>query len=209
MHTQTLTPESRRLLAALKKLSGLDLNSWVLAGGTGLALQLGHRVSLDFDFFRTVPAGLDDLHPVLRQLGVYETLRETAGSLTVMAMDTKISFFAVPDPLLYPCRRWRGLRLADIRDIALMKLLAISGRGARKDFIDLYFILRQGGLSLEDYVRLLPDKYGESRCNGYNIIKSLTYFTDAEKEPLPQMLVPFAWKDAKTYIQGEAAAILE
>jgi len=208
MFIQTLTPESRRLLAALKKLPGLDLTSWVLAGGTGLALQLGHRVSLDFDFFRSTPSGLEDLHPVLRQLGSYETLRETAGSLTVIAMETKVSFFTVPDPFLYPFRCWRGLRLADIKDIALMKLLAISGRGARKDFIDLYFILQQGGLGLPDYVCLLPDKYSESRCNRYNIIKSLTYFVDAEKEPLPQMLMPFVWREAKKQIQDYATTLL-
>ena len=71
-----------------------------------------------------------------------------------------------------------------------MKLIAISGRGSRKDFIDLYTILRNGPI-LKDFFPLLPIKYGAGRANVYHILKSLTYFKDAEREPPPTMLEPF------------------
>ena len=88
-----------------------------------------------------------------------------------------------------------------------MKLVAISGRGCRKDFADLYLIL-QDEPSLEGYFDLLPRKYGESRVNAYHILKSLTYFDDAESEPMPQMLVPFDWKECKAFFIREARAIV-
>jgi len=86
-------------------------------------------------------------------------------------------------------------------------LAAISGRGSRKDFIDLYIILR-GGLSLEEFFRWLPQKYGEGRSNAYHVLKSLTYFEDAESEPMPKMLEPFNWDECKAFFVREAHAIV-
>lgn len=88
-----------------------------------------------------------------------------------------------------------------------MKLLAICSRGSRKDFIDLYTILR-GDITLQEYFRLLPEKYGASRINTYNILKSLTYFEDAEKEPIPRMLVPFSWEECKAFFIRAAHSII-
>jgi hypothetical protein len=138
-----------------------ELDGWTLAGGTGLALQMGHRVSEDFDFFRTDGFSADRLHEALRQIGAVETLQEEDRTLTVNVASVKISFFSVPDDFLYPGNPYLFFQLADPRDIALMKLAAISGRGSRKDFIDLYSILH-GGLSLEQCFQWLPLKYGEA-----------------------------------------------
>ena len=88
-----------------------------------------------------------------------------------------------------------------------MKLAAISGRGSRKDFIDLYMILRDRPV-LKEYFEWLPKKYGASRINTYHIVKSLTYFNDAEAEPMPRMLVPFKWSDCKSFFIREANAII-
>jgi hypothetical protein len=88
-----------------------------------------------------------------------------------------------------------------------MKLVAISGRGSRKDFADLYLIL-QNGPALEDYFDMLPRKYGSSRINTYHILKSLTYFEDDEKEPMPRMLVPFDWEECKSFFIRQARAIV-
>ena len=94
-----------------------------------------------------------------------------------------------------------------MRDMALMKLVAISGRGSRKDFADLYTILRDPP-SLPDYFELLPRKYDPSRLNTYHILKSLTYFEDAETEPMPRMCVPFDWQECKDFFVREARAIV-
>jgi hypothetical protein len=118
-----------------------------------------------------------------------------------------VSFFSVPDPFLFPGQPYVFFKLADPRDIALMKLAAISGRGSRKDFIDLYLILR-GGLSLEECFQWLPQKYGQGRSNTYHVLKSLTYFEDAESEPMPRMLEPFDWDECKAFFVREAHAIV-
>ena len=206
MHEKVLPQHSLELLTELQKDASPFLQDWILAGGTGLAFHLGHRVSADLDFFRTDDLDVRRLHDVLRAHGEYETLQDAEHTLTVLIQKTKLSFFRVRDPFLYDPLPHRFFSIASIRDIALMKLAAISGRGSRKDFADLFIIL-QDGPSLETYFDMLPRKYGESRINTYHILKSLTYFDDAEPEPMPQMLVPFDWEECKSFFIRQARAI--
>jgi len=207
MHEKVLPRGSRELLAKLESLTAPELEGWTLAGGTGLALQLGHRISIDFDFFRTDGFSPNQLFRCLRKIGTLEQLQEEDQTLTAIVADVKVSFFKVADSFLFPSVPYSFFEIANQRDIALMKLAAISGRGSRKDFIDLYTILR-GDLSLEECFSWLPDKYGEGRLNTYHILKSLTYFDDAEREPMPQMLVPFEWGKCKAFFVREAHAIV-
>lgn len=205
MHPKVLPSGSSKLLASLKKYATLD--GWILAGGTGLALQTGHRISEDFDFFRNVAFDLRELHATLESVGRYETLQESEHALTVILRGVKLSFFHVKDPFLYDTVPYSFFSVADARDIALIKLVEVSIRGSRKDFVDLYTILRSGP-KLVDYFKLLPRKYGPSRTNAYHILKSLTYFADAEKEPMPVMLEPFNWKECKAFFVREAHAVV-
>jgi len=207
MHEKVLPRGSRELLAKLESLTRPELDGWTLAGGTGLAMQLGHRVSVDFDFFRTDGFSPEDLFRCLRRIGPVEMLQEDDRTLTAIASDVKVSFFDVADGFLFPRAPYSFFEIAGRRDIALMKLAAISGRGSRKDFIDLFTILR-GDLSLEQCFRWMPDKYGQGRFNSYHILKSLTYFDDADREPMPQMLEPFDWDECKAYFVREAHAII-
>jgi len=184
-----------------------QLQGWTLAGGTGLALQMGHRISGSLAFFRVDGFDADRLHEILRLVGNVETLQEDDRTLTVIVSATKVSFFSVPDEFQFPGQPYHLFELADPRDIALMKLAAISGRGSRTDFVDLYSILR-GGQSLEQCFQWLPMKYGEGRVNTYHVLKSLTYFEDAEREPMPQMLDPFDWTECKALLVREAHAIV-
>lgn len=208
MHAKALPKGSEKLLTGLERLDAPVLRGWTLAGGTGLALHLGHRISEDFDFFRNDAFALDAVHAVLREHGAYETLQEDAEhTLTAMVDGVKLSFFRVADPFLFAPVPYRFFGVADRRDIALMKLVAISGRGSRKDFVDLYTILRSGP-GLREYFHLLPRKYGKGRANAYHIIKSLTFFDDAEREPMPKMLEPFKWKEAKAFFVREAHALV-
>ncbi len=207
MHEKVLPRGSRGILAKLHALNSPELDGWTLAGGTGLALQIGHRISQDFDFFRTDPFDTGKIFEILRQAGSVEMLQEDERTLTVIVGSTKISFFSVPDPFLFPGQPYLFFRLPDPRDIALMKLAAVSGRGSRKDFIDLHTILR-GGLSLAQCFEWLPQKYGEGRVNTYHVLKSLTFFEDAEREPMPIMLEPFDWKECKAFFIRQAHAIV-
>ena len=207
MHDKVLPGRSRKILDSLEALSSPELEGWTLAGGTGLALHLGHRVSEDFDFFRLEPMKTDRLDRALRETGPVETLQREEGTLTVLAGGVKLSFFSVLDPFLFAGPRYAFFEIADVRDIALMKLAAISSRGSRKDFIDLYTILR-GGLTLEECFGWLPRKYGQGRLNTYHVLKSLTWFEDAEREPLPRMLEPFDWRECRAFFVREAHAIV-
>ena len=207
MHEKVLPKHSRQLLARLEADEAQALKGWVLAGGTGLALQLGHRISEDFDFFRKDEMPNRDLHEVFSNCGHYEVLQEDKRTLTVIVQNTKLSFFSIPDPFLFETRNYSFFKIADVRDIALMKLVAVSSRGSKKDFVDLYTILR-GELTLQTCFELLPEKYPSGRANSYHILKSLTYFSEAEQEPMPRTLEPFDWEECKAFFIREAHAIV-
>jgi hypothetical protein len=207
LHESVLPKHSLELLSALASVPSPLLEGWILAGGTGLALRLGHRTSEDFDLFRTDDIDMRRLHDVLGNQGQYETLQEAEHTLTVLLRETKISFFRVRDPFLFAPTPYSFFAIADVRDVALMKLIAVSGRGCRKDFVDLYTILRDGP-SLTDYFTLLPRKYDPSRINTYHILKSLTYFDDAEREPMPDMRTPFQWEECKAFFVREARNVV-
>lgn len=207
MHEKVLPKGSVKLLDRLAAAGAGVLEGWILAGGTGLALRFGHRISQDFDFFRTEPFEVAAMHDIFQRAGDYETLQEAEHTLTVICAGVKLSFFFVRDPFLCPAQPYRFFAVAHEDDIALMKLVAVSGRGSRKDFIDLYRIL-MGEATLQHYFDLLPKKYGEGRANAYHILKSLTYFEDAEREPMPTMLEPFDWKECKAFFVREAHGIV-
>ncbi len=207
MHEKILPSRSLDLLKRLGEDTPPQWRGWTLAGGTGLALQLGHRLSEDFVFFRTDDVDVRALHGVLAAQGRYETLQESEHTLTVLIRRTKLSFFRVRDPFLYDRTPHRFFDVAHVRDIALMKLAAISGRGSRRDFVDLFAILRDKP-TLREYFRELPRKYGSDRVNVYHILKSLTWFEDAELEPMPRMLEPFNWDECKSFFIREARSIV-
>jgi hypothetical protein len=198
---------SRSLLAEVERRTPAALRGWTLAGGTGLALQLGHRLSDDFDFFKSSRFQRQALQAALRRLGKNEVLQEEAGTLTVLLRGIKLSFFRAQEPFLFEAEPFSFFRLSDLRDIALMKMIAVMNRGSRKDFVDLYCLLRRGG-SLADYIDLLPKKYGAGRVNPYQLLQSLIWFEEAEKEPSPRMLEPFDWKECKAFFLREARGLV-
>lgn len=203
MHEEVLPPSSLAVLDRISGLSAPSLRGWTLAGGTGLALQLGHRLSEDFDFFRPDPSSNNDIHKALSPIGAYETVQDEPRTLSLIIQKVRLSFFVVDLPWLSPSAPFRFFHVAGLRDIAAMKIAAISSRGARKDFIDLYFLLGEG-LSLEDCLMAYEAKFGAVRANQYLLIKSLTWFGDAEAEPTPKMLATFDWEKCKSEISNQA-----
>jgi hypothetical protein len=200
MHPKVLGAEASRLA---RRLNGAGaLAGWTLAGGTGLALQLGHRRSDDLDFFR---AGDFDVDATLAGLGGIASVAvqsRTAGTIHALLGGVRVSFLSAEAPLLFPGTPYRGLVVADSRDIAVMEVVAIGGRGARKDFVDLYFYLRSGG-SLEDVFAMLRKRFARVDFNEYHLLRSLAYFDDAETEPMPRMLRRVAWREIRKAIEGE------
>lgn len=181
------------------------LEKFYLAGGTSLALQIGHRESIDFDFFTLDHFNTSEIKEILSDLGNYEPLTEANNTLYAILNDVRISFFRYKYPLVQPPHRENYMSMASILDVGLMKLEAIAGRGAKKDFIDLFFILKKFPMNelLENYEK----KYGVSAHNHYHLMKSLSYFEDAEKERMPVMYEKVTWEQVKKMISTEIKKI--
>lgn len=203
LHREVIGPMVERTLHDLEALGVLE--RCYLAGGTGLALHLGHRRSHDLDFFSGGPVEPEVLTRSLKTLSGFALTSQAPGTLHATVQDVKISFLAYPYPLLFPLVSFAGADVADPRDIACMKLSAIASRGTKRDFIDLYFVARQHGLGqlLEWFKR----KYVEVNQNVVHVLKSLTYFDDADKDPLPDMLVPLSWEEVQRYFVQEISRL--
>jgi hypothetical protein len=126
----------------------------------------------------------------------------SAGTLHVTLDGLRVSFLATEAPLLFAGTPYRGLALADPRDIAVMKVIAIGGRGSRKDFVDLFFYLR-GGSSLEGIFALIRRRFAGIDYNEYHLLRSLVFFEDAETEPMPRMIRRATWTAIKRAIVDE------
>lgn len=200
---------SARQQTLLERLSTVPtVRTFYLAGGTALALQLGHRRSVDFDFFRPQHFEPGDLLPQLGALGTVVARRAELDTLTVDIDGVSTSFFAYTPPLLKPLvpSPW-SVNLAGIADIAAMKVSAIAGRGSRRDFVDLYFICAHA-IPLADVLALFDEKFRGVPYERYHVMKSLTFFDDAEAEPMPTMLQPASWGEIKQFFLTEAPALL-
>lgn len=191
-------------VALFKSLSALLGGEYYLAGGTGLALQAGHRKSVDLDFFRSLSSlvipGKEKLKLRLRKVGRYQLISEDEGSILAKINGIKVSILAYRAKNLHKEVSWMGGWLADPLDIGLMKLSAIINRGAKKDFIDMAYIIREN-YSLPILLQNLPKKYPDSADMAVTAMKALTYFNDAEKEPDPIILKgEYSWTSARSII---------
>ena len=192
-----ILPEEQ--LRLFEKLSSQSfINDFYLAGGTCLALQIGHRKSVDFDFFIPADFKTSDIVNILTQLGNYQRENEERNTINGSLNGVRISFFGYRYNIIEDFTLYNNIRLAGMKDIAAMKLEAIAGRGSKKDFIDLFFILQQ--YNLEDIFSFHAQKYGIGLSNQYHHLKSLVYFADAESEAMPAMIKPVIWNDVKTQI---------
>jgi hypothetical protein len=200
MHPKVLGASGWRIARAMVRAGTTD--GWVLAGGTGLAMQLGHRISKDLDFFRASPFAPADLAARLAALGRVVVQGRSAGTLHVTLDGLRVIFLAAEAPFLFAGTPYRGLTLADPQDIAVMKVIAIGGRGSRKDFVDLFFYLRSGG-SLEGVLALIRRRFAGVDYNAYHLLRSLVFFEDAETEPMPRMIRRAAWSEIKRAIAAE------
>lgn len=188
----------RRQASVLRRLGPfLEQSPFYLAGGTGLALQLGHRRSIDFDWFSEKP--LDDPLRLAGQIegaGVPVEVDDVErGTLHARSGGVRLSFLEYRYPLLHPLVEGRaGLRLASVEDIAAMKLAAVAQRGSRKDFVDVFALGRV--MDLDAMLGHYRRKYGVRDVG--HLLVALSYFDDAETEPMPSMLRTWRWAD----IQG-------
>jgi predicted nucleotidyltransferase component of viral defense system len=201
----TVTEDMRLVLSEFSK---TEISSrFYLAGGTALSLQLGHRHSVDLDFFSPT----EDIPTIRTQLehaldSLHATLADSSwGNLVYIAKDVRLGFYGYGYPLVAPLVETEGVRLASMEDIALMKLDALLSRAMRKDFYDLYFICQK--IPLSRLFDLAPQKYSFVRDFESQTVKRLTYFESAEQDVNPTMLQPVTWGDVKEYFISQASQI--
>lgn len=206
-HLPELPRATQHALSVLAQAKWLSRSSWYLAGGTALALQVGHRRSVDLDFFTKeknfVLASL--LEKFSKEKWVTDIARE--GTVYGRLEGAKISFITYPffvpqDKLL----RYGNVRVLTIRDIAVMKIIAISQRGRKRDFIDLYWYATHQESPL-DVIKRLPKQYPTVAHDYHHILKSLVYFDDAEGDPMPEIYFKADWKTVKSYFRREIPKI--
>jgi hypothetical protein len=174
------------MLLLSNRMGFLKSFSFYLAGGTGLALQLGHRKSFDFDFFTYEDFPPEDLSALMIQNALLpEGEMRGRGTLHCILDGVKASFISYKARLLFPLLKFHALEIADWRDITTEKLRIVADRGQKKDFYDLYFGIQL--LGIYDLVKLSFKKFAKN-VNYFHLLKGLTYFEDAENNPEPMVL---------------------
>ena len=200
-HSVVLSPAARKVLSQISHY--LDDRHFYLGGGTALALYLGHRKSKDFDWFRKVPLK-DPLQfgKDLEEIGIpFRVLQIDRGTLEGAVSGIRVSLFEYRYPLLQAVSHWTemGMSIASIPDLAAMKLSAITQRGSKKDFIDI-FALSRIGMDLTAMLSAYQAKF-KTREIGH-VLYSLTYFDDADQERPPVMIWSLDWKTVKKTIKA-------
>lgn len=179
MHYEVLDENRLKLLPLLKEFK----DDFYLAGGTALALQIGHRRSIDFDFFSGQNLDTKKLFEKIKKIFInfrLAKIQEEKNTLSVLVNKIKISYFSYGYKLIKRKIEEENIFLASLEDIACMKLSAILGRATNKDYIDLYFILKQ--IELKSLIESAAGKFPDIDTN--LILKSLVYFEDIEAEPI-------------------------
>jgi hypothetical protein len=201
MFGTVLPGDAKKILAVLGK-SNVVKDAY-LAGGSALALHLGHRISIDFDFFSNVPFQAEELSENLKTIGNFKPEMAKGLSLIGTFEGIKFSYFGYNYSLVEKTTKYLGVSIADPKDIAAMKLVAITDRSTKKDYIDLYMIAKKL-YPLETMLTFYDQKYKLLRANHFTLIKSLTFFQDAEETEMPHMRIPLQWEEVKRFFISES-----
>lgn len=207
-HFDALPVETKRALESFATMTLFRSGGWYLAGGTALAFQVGHRQSVDLDFF-TSKKDFDrlKLERILRSVGRWDPTSSDVGTLYGEYMRAKVSFIAYP--FFVPSRTFVHFGTVKILvpgDIAVMKIIAISQRCRKRDFVDLYWYVKNRE-PLADLLRRVPEQYPGKNLNLPHFIKSLNFFDEAEDDPMPTLFFKASWEEIKAYFRKEVPRV--
>jgi predicted nucleotidyltransferase component of viral defense system len=187
-----------KTLELLKSIQKIELFKELrLVGGTSLALQIGHRISIDLDLFGEINADKNTITETLNKLGNLKIIHFSKNVSIYALNDVKIDIVNYSYPWIKESINVDNLKLANIQDIAAMKLAAITGRGSKKDFIDLFFLLKR--YSLKELFAFYNQKFHDGST--FLVLKSLSYFLDADDELMPKMIINTDWETVKQFIK--------
>jgi hypothetical protein len=196
LHYETVEAQTLELLKSL--LNAKAFKELRLVGGAALAMQIGHRKSIDLDLFGKMDADEFEIKKQLNQIGSLQWIKRTININILLINNIKVDLVNYPYPWISQMGNVEGIRLASVEDIGAMKLAAITGRGTKKDFIDLYFLLKK--FSMTDLVSFYRQKYADGST--FMVLKSLAYFGDADLDESPVMLKMIEWESVKDSIKG-------
>ncbi len=199
LHRDILPARQRRVLKQLGPV--VSERGFYLGGGTALALRLGHRVSVDLDWFSEADFGDPaSLAAALKHAGLpFRTTMTAEGTLHGTIDDVEVSFLQYRYPRLRPLGRARGFRIASLDDLACMKLSAVVNRGTKKDFVDVW-ALCQKHRPLHELIGLYQRRY-DVEDRGH-LFTALCYFADAERTRMPRMRWDVGWTTVEQQLEG-------
>lgn len=201
LHYDTIQPGT---LGLLKRIMAVpELNDFNLAGGTSLALQIGHRVSVDLDLFGKRPFERQEILDLLENVGAVREIQHFKNIFILQIDGVKVDFVNYKYPLLREIRHEAGLRLVGLEDIGAMKIGAITGRGKKRDFTDLFFLMKK--FPLPELMSFYNEKYPDG--NEMMAVRSLSYFADADKDDDLALFKKAGWPAVKMTIEKEIQKI--
>lgn len=202
-HLKMLPKATKKALDFLSTQNWLKRSKWYLAGGTALALQVGHRESVDLDFFNPSTDFSEARLVGHFKNANWETSFIREATIYGKLLGAKVSFIGYPffTPKLKPLE-YGSVRVLQARDIAVMKIIAVSQRGKKRDFADLYWYANNIE-PLDEIVPLIVSQYPDTKHNFHHILRSLTYFDEAENDPMPNLNFTVSWPEVKNYFRRE------
>jgi predicted nucleotidyltransferase component of viral defense system len=206
IYWETITAQMREILRFIGQRPFAA--RFYLAGGTALALRLGHRRSIDLDFF----SGIDEVTRKTRQEILQEfsplmpqALEDVDGNLLLRVANIHAGFFGYGYSLLAPTESVEGVEVASAIDVGLMKLDALISRGSRKDFYDLYVVAQR--TPLPDLLALARKKYPYARDFELMAIESLVQFENADRDLQPELLISLPWEQVRQFFIEQARSL--
>jgi hypothetical protein len=202
MHKECFPAQGWRVLASVRDI--MNKRKAVLAGGTALALHIGHRESVDLDFFTCKTFRTESVISEIRETGKnFRILSEDDDHITAEIEGVKVSLFRYEYRFVAAPETYAGISIAGIPDIAAMKIIAISQRGTKRDFVDAYYILRE--MPFHKVAESMVLLYGKERINPLLIGKALAYFADADHNPEPKYIGKgVKWERVKDFFRNHA-----
>ena len=192
LQTRSVYPNTLELLKALMKEA--LLSNHFLVGGTSLALQMGHRFSVDLDLFSHSEFEAEVLLEMFEKNFKVQPLTVTNTIFISVVDGVKVDCVRFRYPFSFPIIETNGIRLADIRDVAPMKLDAVTKRGSKKDFFDMYYLFES--FSPQEIMNWYQIMFKHETA--FHVIRSLVYFDDAEETEDPVMFDKnVTWKNVK------------
>lgn len=199
MFTTGVSPDTQAALAVLAKVP--FVSQYFLAGGTAVALYYGHRLSYDLDFFSPTPLEPNRISQILQDVGELQVDEIGDGTWLGRLNGVKLSFFVYPYPEVGKEESWKGIRIANKLDLACMKLEAIGSRGIKRDFVDMYYLSRELGLT--EIFEAMRQKFAKSNISELHFMRSLVYFEQVNEGGEPKMIHDLDWKIVRRYFETE------